>query len=88
QVQQIVQQSQEFEQLQSAVNRQQQQLKMQQEAEQALHQQIQAEQQAYEHLEQILAQQRLLHAQSVQDLRGQLKPDEPCMVCGSPAHPF
>ena len=88
QVQQIVQQSQEFEQLQSAVNSQQQQLKMQQEAEQALHQQIQAEQQAYEHLEQILAQQRLLHAQSVQDLRGQLKPDEPCMVCGSPAHPF
>jgi len=88
QVQQIVQQSQEFEQLQSAVHSQQQQLKMQQEAEQGRHQQIQAGQQAYEHLEQILAQQRLLHAQSVQDLRGQLKPDEPCMVCGSPAHPF
>jgi DNA repair protein SbcC/Rad50 len=88
QVQQIVQQSQEFEQLQSAVHSQQQQLKMQQEAEQGRHQQIQAGQQAYEHLEQILAQQRLLHAQSVQDLRAQLKPDEPCMVCGSPAHPF
>lgn len=88
QVQQIVQQSQEFEQLQSAVHSQQQQLKMQQEAEQGRHQQIQAGQQAYEHLEQILAQQRLLHAQSVQDLRVQLKPDEPCMVCGSPAHPF
>lgn len=88
QVQQIVQQSQEFEQLQSAVHSQQQQLKMQQEAEQGRHQQIQAGQQAYEHLEQILAQQHLLHAQSVQDLRAQLKPDEPCMVCGSPAHPF
>lgn len=88
QVQQIAQQSQEFEQLQSAVHSQQQQLEMQQKAEQTLHQQIQAEQQAYEHLEQILAQQRLLHAQSVQDLRGQLKPDEPCIVCGSMVHPF
>src|SRR5690606_8539952 len=42
----------------------------------------------YEQLEQILAQQRLLHAQSVQDLRAQLKSDEPCMVCGSSTHPF
>lgn len=87
-VQYAVQQSQEFEQLQSTVRTQQQQLKALQDAKQMQQQQIQAEQQAYEHLEQILAQQRLLHAQSVQDLRAQLKPDEPCMVCGSPAHPF
>lgn len=87
-VQYAVQQSQEFEQLQSTVRTQQQQLKALQDAEQMQQQQIQAEQQAYEHLEQILAQQRLLHAQSVQDLRAQLKSDEPCMVCGSSTHPF
>lgn len=87
-VQYAVQQSQEFEQLQSTVRTQQQQLKALQDAEQMQQQQIQAEQQAYEQLEQILAQQRLLHAQSVQDLRAQLKSDEPCMVCGSSTHPF
>ncbi|RDC52507.1 hypothetical protein DVA85_08150 [Acinetobacter sp. RIT592] len=87
-VQYAVQQSQEFEQLQSTVRTQQQQLKALQDAKQMQQQQIQAEQQAYEQLEQILAQQRLLHAQSVQDLRAQLKPDEPCMVCGSSTHPF
>src|SRR5690606_9468871 len=79
---------QEMRQQRQAEQRQLDLLQQQQEAEQALHQQIQTEQQAYEHLEQILAQQRLLHAQSVQDLRAQLKPDEPCMVCGSMAHPF
>ncbi|WP_216936440.1 MULTISPECIES: AAA family ATPase [unclassified Acinetobacter] len=87
-VQYAVQQSQEFEQLQSTVHTQQQQLKALQDAEQMQQQQIQAEQLAYEQLEQILAQQRLLHAQSVQDLRVRLKPDEPCMVCGSSVHPF
>src|SRR5690606_6238178 len=87
-VQYAVQQSQEFEQLQSTVRTQQQQLKALQDAEQMQQQQIQAEQQAYEQVEQILAQQRLLHAQSVQDLRAQLKSDEPCMVCGSSTHPF
>lgn len=85
---QTLQQSQESEQLQTSINTQQQQLKLLQNAEQTLQQQIQSEQQAYEQLERILAQQRLLHTQSVQELRAQLKPDEPCMVCGGHEHPF
>lgn len=36
----------------------------------------------------IFEQQRLLQNQSVQDLRVQLQPDAPCMVCGSQTHPF
>ncbi|MFV5491814.1 AAA family ATPase [Acinetobacter sp. ASP199] len=87
-LQQTLQQSQESEQLQTSINTQQQQLQLLQDAEQKLQQQIQSEQHAYEQLEQILAQQRLLYTQSVQELRAQLKPDQPCMVCGSHAHPF
>lgn len=37
---------------------------------------------------QLLNEQRLLFSQHVENLRGQLKPDEPCMVCGSTAHPY
>ncbi|KGT47435.1 AAA family ATPase [Acinetobacter sp. HR7] len=87
-LQQLAQQSQESEQLQNTVQNQQQQLVVLQNAELNLQQQIQSKQQAYTQLEQILAQQRLLHAQSVQELRAQLKPNEPCMVCGSHEHPF
>ncbi|ATO18478.1 hypothetical protein BS636_01720 [Acinetobacter sp. LoGeW2-3] len=87
-LQQTLQQSQESEQLQTSVRTQQQQLKLLQDTEQNLQQQIQSEQHAYEQLEKILAQQRLLHTQSVQELRAQLKSDEPCMVCGSHTHPF
>ena len=87
-LQQTLQQSQESEQLQTSVQAQQQQLQLLQDAEQNLQQQIQNEQHAYEQLERMLAQQRLLHTQSVQELRAQLKPDEPCMVCGSHTHPF
>lgn len=53
-----------------------------------LQQQRQEAEQAFEQLQQVLAQQRLLQAQSVQELRAQLKPNEPCMVCGSHEHPF
>ncbi|WP_269915267.1 AAA family ATPase [Acinetobacter sp. HY1485] len=41
-----------------------------------------------EHLQRILEQQRLLHTQNVTQLREQLKPQQPCMVCGSLEHPF
>jgi exonuclease SbcC len=36
----------------------------------------------------LLTEQRLFTAQSVKELRQQLKPDQPCMVCGSTEHPF
>lgn len=38
--------------------------------------------------QQLLHEQRLFTTQSVQDLRQQLKPAHPCMVCGSHDHPF
>lgn len=38
--------------------------------------------------QQLLNEQRLFSAQSVRDLRQQLKPEQPCMVCGSTEHPF
>ena len=53
-----------------------------------LQQQRQEAEQAFEQLQQVLVYQRLLQAQSVQELRAQLKPNEPCMVCGSHEHPF
>ncbi|HJF28770.1 MAG TPA: AAA family ATPase [Acinetobacter lwoffii] len=53
-----------------------------------LQQQRQEAEQSFEQLQQMLAQQRLLQAQSVQELRAQLRPDEACMVCGSHKHPF
>lgn len=37
---------------------------------------------------QLLNEQRLLFSQHVENLRQQLKPDEPCMVCGSTEHPY
>lgn len=37
---------------------------------------------------QLLSEQRLLFSQHVENLRQQLKPDEPCMVCGSSEHPY
>ncbi len=87
-LQQLVQQSEESQQLHSSIQAQQQQLRLLQDSEQQLQQQLQAEQQAYQQLEQVLAQQRLLHTQSVQELRTQLQPNQPCMVCGSHEHPF
>ena len=38
--------------------------------------------------QQLAREQRLLTAQSAKDLRAQLKPQHPCMVCGSTEHPF
>lgn len=38
--------------------------------------------------QQLLNEQRLFTAQSVKDLRQQLTPEHPCMVCGSTSHPF
>ena len=38
--------------------------------------------------QQLLREQRLLTAQSAKELRAQLKPQQPCMVCGSSEHPF
>lgn len=37
---------------------------------------------------QLLQQQRLLHAENIEHLRAELKPDEPCVVCGSTEHPY
>ncbi|MDO4223359.1 MAG: AAA family ATPase, partial [Acinetobacter sp.] len=52
---------------------------------------LQAHQQAEAHLKQvdeILQQQRLLFTESVQHLRQNLQPDQPCLVCGSKEHPY
>ncbi len=38
--------------------------------------------------QQLVREQRLLTTQSAKDLRQQLKPQQPCMVCGSTEHPF
>lgn len=38
--------------------------------------------------EQIWQQQQLLSQHSVEQLREQLQPDQPCMVCGSTVHPY
>lgn len=47
-----------------------------------------AQESAFSQLQQVFETQRLLHNESVQHLRAQLKPNEACMVCGSQAHPF
>ncbi|WP_353143817.1 SbcC/MukB-like Walker B domain-containing protein [Acinetobacter pragensis] len=39
-------------------------------------------------LQEVLQQQRLLHAKNVEHLRADLKDGEPCLVCGSIAHPY
>ncbi|OTG63490.1 AAA family ATPase [Acinetobacter silvestris] len=39
-------------------------------------------------LQQILQQQRLLHAENIEKLRENLVANEPCLVCGSLAHPY
>ena len=36
----------------------------------------------------ILQQQRLLHAENIEDLRAELKQGEACLVCGSTEHPY
>ncbi|QIO05226.1 AAA family ATPase [Acinetobacter shaoyimingii] len=61
----------------------------------SLEQNAQQSEQAYlsmkaEHqqLIQLLQQQRLLHAENIEHLRAELKPDEPCVVCGSTEHPY
>ncbi|MBK0064965.1 MULTISPECIES: AAA family ATPase [unclassified Acinetobacter] len=41
-----------------------------------------------EKLQQILQQQRLLHAENIEQLRAELKPGAPCVVCGSTEHPY
>lgn len=39
-------------------------------------------------LQDVLQQQRLLHAENVENLRAALKEDQPCIVCGSTTHPY
>lgn len=41
-----------------------------------------------EQLQQMLQQQRLLHAENIEQLRESLIADQPCVVCGSTAHPY
>ena len=41
-----------------------------------------------EQLQQMLQQQRLLHAENIEQLRESLIADQPCIVCGSTAHPY
>ncbi len=36
----------------------------------------------------VLQQQRLLHAENIEHLRADLKAGQPCVVCGSPEHPY
>ncbi|MDM1486980.1 AAA family ATPase [Acinetobacter towneri] len=77
-----------FAQLQS---RQQETLSLQKQTQaqiQTQQQQLLIAEQTLQQLQQVFEQQRLLQHQSVQDLRAQLKPNEACMVCGSPEHPF
>ncbi len=85
---QLVQQVQDQQKLQTEIQAQEQQLQQRQHAEQQLQQQLETQQKAFTQLETVLKEQRLLHTQSVQELRAQLKTDEPCMVCGSLDHPF
>ena len=85
---QILQQQQQLTQLEQQLAQQQELLAPLQHSIQQDEHNIGIEQQQLEQLEKILQQQRLLHNQSVQELRLQLKPDEPCMVCGSEHHPF
>lgn len=85
---QILQQQQQLTQLEQQLSQQQELLAPLQHSIQQDEHNIGIEQQQLEQLEKILQQQRLLHNQSVQELRLQLKPDEPCMVCGSEHHPF
>ncbi|MCX5466634.1 AAA family ATPase [Acinetobacter nematophilus] len=39
-------------------------------------------------LQDILQQQRLLHAENIENLRAALTVDQPCVVCGSTTHPY
>lgn len=39
-------------------------------------------------LQEVLQQQRLLHAENVENLRAELTEGEPCLVCGSTSHPY
>ncbi|ANF81219.1 hypothetical protein A3K93_02745 [Acinetobacter sp. NCu2D-2] len=88
QLQQLTEQSQEHRNNEIQLQEQQQQLLTLQQNEKSLEQEVSAQKAAYQQLEHIFEQQRLLHTQSVQDLRLQLKAGEPCMVCGSHDHPF
>ncbi|AMW78080.1 hypothetical protein AMD27_03680 [Acinetobacter sp. TGL-Y2] len=76
------------EQLERHLKTQQSQYQTEQTQLQHLQQQVATAQQSLQQLEHVLAQQRLLHAQSVQELRAQLQTDQPCMVCGSSEHPY
>ncbi|MBF7683509.1 AAA family ATPase [Acinetobacter sp. B5B] len=60
-----------------------------------LEQDLKQHESAYQHAEealtqtqQRLAEQQLLHADHIKQLRSKLKPDQACMVCGSTEHPF
>ncbi|NHC04562.1 AAA family ATPase [Acinetobacter sp. 187] len=85
---QLAEQMQQAAQLEDDLKTQQNQYQIEQSQLQQLQHNLVTEQQSLQQLEQVLAQQRLLHAQSVQELRAQLQTDQPCMVCGSHEHPY
>lgn len=85
---QVADQIKQTQQLESHLKTQQIQYQTEQTQLQHLQQNLATEQQSLQQLEHVLAQQRLLHAKSVQELRAQLHTDQPCMVCGSHEHPY
>ena len=54
----------------------------------ALKQQLLTSQQTLKHSEDALNKARLRASESVEHLRSQLAPNEPCLVCGATEHPF
>lgn len=87
-LQHVADQMKQAQQLENDLNRHQTQYHTEQAQIQPLQQALATEQQSLQQLEHLLAQQRLLHTQSVQELRAQLHTDQPCMVCGSHEHPY
>ncbi|MDN3379522.1 MULTISPECIES: AAA family ATPase [unclassified Pseudoalteromonas] len=63
-------------------------LKESEQSEAALKQQLLNSQQTLKHTEDALNKARLRASESVEHLRSQLAPNEPCLVCGATEHPF
>ena len=63
-------------------------LKESEQSEVALKQQLLTSQQTLKHSEDALNKARLRASESVEHLRSQLAPNEPCLVCGATEHPF
>ncbi|WP_394189488.1 AAA family ATPase [Pseudoalteromonas atlantica] len=63
-------------------------LKESEQSEAALKQQLLNSQQTLKHTEDTLNKARLRASESVEHLRSQLAPNEPCLVCGATEHPY